>query len=131
MAQVGYGTKVEYKVGAGSYTEIEDVVDLELPTPKVAIAKYQPMRTTRYKRIKAGTGEYSELKITFVHVAATWTTLAALVFDESLTWRITRSDGSATEVFAGIIMEAPRTVKQDEVDLDTLSVAVDNSITFS
>lgn len=131
MAQVGYGTKVEYKIGAGAYVELSDVLDLELPTPKVAIAKYQPLRSTRWKRIKAGTGELSELKVTMVHVAATMLTISGLLFDETLTWRITRSDGSATETFAGIIMELPRMVKVDDIDAMVITVAVDNSITFA
>lgn len=131
MAQVGYGTKVEYKVGAGAYVELVDVLELELPTPKVAIAKYQPLRTTRYKRIKAGTGEISELKITMVHVAATMLTINNLLFDETLTWKITRSDGVSTEIFSGLIMDLARKVKHDDIDAMEITVAVDNSIAFT
>lgn len=131
MAQVGYGTKVEYKVGAGSYVELSDVLMLDLPARKVAIAKYQPLRTTRHKRIKTATYEYSDLKVTMVHVAATWLVLDALIGDETLTWKITRSDGSATETFAGMISEATREVKVDDIDAMVISVAVDNSVTFA
>lgn len=131
MAQVGYGTKVEYKVGAGSYVELSDVLMIELPARKVAIAKYQPLRTTRHKRIKTATYEYSDLKITMVHVAATWLTIDGLAGDETLTWKITRSDGTSTETFAGMISETPREVKVDDIDAMIISVAVDNAVTFA
>lgn len=131
MAQVGYGTKVEYKVGAGSYVELSDVLELEMPSRKVAIAKYQPLRTTRHKRIKTATYEYSDLKITMVHVAATWLVLDGLIGDETLTWKITRSDGTSTATFAGMISETGQPIKVDDVDVSTISVAVDNAITFA
>lgn len=131
MAQVGYGTKVEYKVGAGAYVELSDVLDLEPPTPKVKMAEYQPLRTTRWKRKKVSTGEVSDLKITMVHVAATFLTLSALLFDETLTWRITRSDTTSTEIFLGHIAELPRKIKVDDIDALEIIVAVDSSITFA
>lgn len=131
MAQVGYGTKVEYKIGAGSYVELSDVLMLDPPNRKVAIAKYQPLRTTRHKRIKTATYEYSDMKITMVYVPATWLVIDALIGDETLTWKITRSDGSATETFAGMISELDREVKVDDIDALVISVAVDNSVTFA
>ena len=131
MAQVGYGTKVEYKVGAGSYVELSDVLEIEMPARKVAIAKYQPLRTTRHKRIKTATYEYSDLKITMVHVAATWLVLDGLIGDETLTWKITRSDGTSTATFSGMISETGEPVKVDDIDTSTISVAVDNAVTFA
>lgn len=128
MANVGYGTKVEYKVGAGSYVELSDVLDLEPPKRKAAIAKYQPLRTTRAKRIKTGTYEWSDMKITMVHVAATWNTLDALVGDETLTWRITKPDGTSTRIFAGQISELGEMTKADEIETFDIIVAVDNLV---
>lgn len=131
MAQVGYGTKVEYKVGAGSYVELVDVLMIERPARKPAIAKYQPLRTTRHKRVKIGTYEYSDMKITMVHVAATWLTIDGLIGDETLTWKITRSDGTSTETFAGKISELSGEVKVDDIDVMIISVAVDDAVTFA
>lgn len=132
FAGVGFGTKLEYKDGAGAWTELSDVLDIESPELTIAMAKYKPIKAThRYARRLPASGEMGDMVFTIVWTNAVQTTLLAFAGQTDIQWRITHSDTTSTETFAGHLAKVGRKYQIDEVDVIDIGIAVDGDITFA
>lgn len=129
--QVGYGTKLEYRVGSGSWTEMANIFDLVMPERRVRHHRFHVLRSVRWQRAKPAVGEVGNLGFILIWTAALDLALDALLFDETITWRITRADGTSTQAFAGSIEKIGTPVKVDEEDTLDVEIAVDNNVTVA
>jgi hypothetical protein len=130
FAQDGFGTTLSYKIGSGSYTALANLIDLEAPEIKAKVAKYQPMNGSPFAVQGAQCGEVGDAKFTCLHGTDLVSTLNGLLFNNTLTWKITLADGSTTEVFLGVLNSIGRKYKAGEWDVIDIGIAVNGGVTF-
>ncbi len=131
MAEVGFGTKLEVKQGAGSYAELSDVLEITPSEITVKSAEYTPIKaSSAYRRKLPATANAGPVTFKIVWTSTVETTLVGYLRDSTLTWKLTRSDGSHTQTFAGFISKIGNPISADEVDTIDIEITVDNAVTF-
>jgi hypothetical protein len=134
MAQVGFGTKLEYKAGAGAWTELSDVLEIAPGRIVTKAAKYMPIKaSSNFERALPGTLMVDPWTFKIVWTSAIETLLSNYQInrDTTLQWRITRSNTSSTQAIAGFISGLSEPIATDEVDVMDVEITVDGGATFA
>ena len=134
MPQVGFGTKLEYKDGAGAWTELADVLEIAPGKLSTKAAKYQPIKASSpFERALPGTCMVDPWTFKIVWTAAIETLLSNFLINRTATlqWRVTRSNTTSTQAIAGFVSGLTEPIVTDEVDVMDVEITVDGAATFA